>query len=185
MGNVCNSLLIGNRIEDHVFCNAMIFCESGQKNTRSLCCWILLSRASDAEHGMVVVMLRTQIRMKMSTPPPPTLPLHQSAHLEIFSLLAAPWFKLWGNMEWAGTSLSSLQGTVCQPALGYSSPQVQVYPQLLQQTVSWSCQGMAFCPLGPEVLASLRTTPVPAPNSLSSLLRPSSSLGAPVGGEDH
>ena len=46
-------------------------------------------------------------------------------------------------------------------------------------------RAVAFCPLGPEVLASLRTTPVPGPNSLSSLLRPSSSLGAPMGGEDH
>ena len=69
MGNVCKSVLIGNsRIEDHVFRSAMIFGVSGQKNTGSLCSWILLSRAADAEHGMVVVMLRMRIRMKMSTP---------------------------------------------------------------------------------------------------------------------
>lgn len=132
MGSVCNSVLIGNsRIEDHVFCNAMIFCVSGQKNTRSLCSWILLSRASVAEHGMVVVMLRMRIRMKMSTPTSYTSqPILRS------SVSWPPLGSNWGNMEGAGTSLSSLQGAICQAALGCSSPRVQVYPQLLQQTVS-------------------------------------------------
>lgn len=182
MGNVCKSVLIGNsRIEDHVFRSAMIFGVSGQKNTGSLCSWILLSRAADAEHGMVVVMLRMRIRMKMSTPTSYTSqPILRSS---------VSWLPLGSNFgeTWCEQEPPSPLSREPSAKLLWA-----VHPPEFKSTPS-SCSRqsldrvgvVASCPLGPAVSAFLRTTPVPGPNSLSSLLRPSSSLGAPAGGEDH
>lgn len=182
MGNVCNSVLIGNsRIEDHVFCNAVIFCVSGQKNTRSLCSWILLSRASVAEHGMVVVMLRNWLRMKMSTPTSYTSqPILRSS---------VSWPPLGSNFgeTWREQEPPSLLSREPSAKLLWAvhPPGFKFTPSSCSRQSLDRIRVVASCPLGPTVSASLRTTPVPGPNSLSSLLRPSGSLGAPAGREDH
>lgn len=182
MGNVCKSVLIGNsRIEDHVFRSAMIFGVSGQKNTGSLCSWILLSRAADAEHGMVVVMLRMRIRMKMSTPTSYTSqPILRSS---------VSWLPLGSNFgeTWCEQEPPSPLSREPSAKLLWAvhPPEFKSTPSSCSRQSLDRVRVVASCPLGPAVSAFLRTTPVPGPNSLSSLLRPSSSLGAPAGGEDH
>lgn len=121
---VCNSVLIGNsRIEDHI--PQCYDFRGRQKNTRSLCSWILLSRAADAEHGMVVVMLRMRIRMKCL--PPPVTPVSPSWDLQS---PGHPLVQTLGNMEWAGTSSSS-PGSRLPSCLGCSSLPVLSLPPAL------------------------------------------------------